>query len=49
MRTAMRGESARIDTDVATEFAVSWNPFVKSNASATMIVMTRRVTRPTGS
>jgi hypothetical protein len=28
---------------VATAFAVSWKPFVKSNASATTIVMTTRV------
>ena len=32
--TASRGESARVETVVATAFAVSWNPFVKSNASA---------------
>ena len=30
IRTAIRGVSARVDTDVATAFAVSWNPFVKS-------------------
>ena len=33
--TAIRGESARVETDVAIEFAVSWNPFVKSKKSAT--------------
>src|SRR3954447_1161382 len=43
--TARRGESARVDTDVATAFAVSWNPFVKSKTSATATVMTRSVTR----
>ena len=30
IRTARRGDSARVDTDVATAFAVSWKPFVKS-------------------
>ena len=30
--TASRGESARVETEVATAFAVSWKPFVKSNA-----------------
>src|SRR5690348_12886660 len=29
IRTARRGDSARVETDVATAFAVSWNPFVK--------------------
>ena len=29
-RTAARGESARVETEVATAFAVSWKPFVKS-------------------
>ena len=28
--TAMRGDSARVETEVATAFAVSWKPFVKS-------------------
>src|SRR5918992_5048710 len=32
--TATRGDSARVEIDVATAMAVSWNPFVKSNASA---------------
>ena len=32
--TATRGDSARVEIDVATAFAVSWKPFVKSNASA---------------
>ena len=40
--TAWRGVSARVDTDVAIEFAVSWNPFVKSNASAVRMTATRR-------
>ena len=34
-RTASRGESARVETLVAIEFAVSWKPFVKSKKSAT--------------
>src|SRR3954462_3989619 len=33
-RTATRGGIARVETDVATALAVSWKPFVKSNASA---------------
>src|SRR3954452_13756371 len=32
--TATRGGIARVETEVATALAVSWNPFVKSNASA---------------
>ena len=32
--TAIRGESARVETLVAIEFAVSWKPFVKSKKSA---------------
>ena len=32
--TATRGDIARVETDVAIEFAVSWKPLVKSNASA---------------
>ena len=43
IRTASRGESARVETEVATAFAVSWKPFVKSNASATTTVMTSSV------
>ena len=39
--TATRGDSARVETDVATAFAVSWKPFVKSKPSATTIVMIR--------
>jgi hypothetical protein len=35
LRTANRGERARVETDVAIEFAVSWKPFVKSKKSAT--------------
>src|SRR3954469_6245392 len=32
--TATRGGIARVETEVATALAVSWKPFVKSNASA---------------
>jgi hypothetical protein len=35
MITAARGDIARVETLVAIEFAVSWNPFVKSKKSAT--------------
>ncbi len=42
INTAIRGERARVETDVATAFAVSWKPFVKSNASATATITTRR-------
>src|SRR5436190_9143017 len=39
--TASRGDIARVEIAVATTFAVSWNPFVKSNASAVPTTMTR--------
>src|SRR2546430_17350146 len=39
-RTARRGVSARVETDVATAFAVSWKPFVKSKPRATTITTT---------
>src|ERR687886_659647 len=45
--TAMRGESARVDTDVATAFAVSWKPFVKSKPSEAATTTTRRTSPPT--
>src|SRR4051794_10982088 len=38
--TAMRGERARVETDVATAFAVSWNPLVKSKPRATTTTTT---------
>ncbi len=38
--TAARGERARVETLVAIEFAVSWNPFVKSKKSATATTAT---------
>src|SRR5438067_5592653 len=34
-KTAVRGVSARVETEVATALAVSWNPFVKSKPRAT--------------
>src|SRR5256885_9155148 len=40
--TAIRGVSARVETEVATALAVSWNPLVKSKPSATTITTTRR-------
>ena len=40
-RCAARAPASR--SLVATAFAVSWKPFVKSNASATTIVTTRSV------
>src|SRR5579862_9895171 len=33
--TATRGDSTRVDTTVAIEFAASWNPLRKSKARAT--------------
>ncbi len=33
--TATPGESTRVDTTVAIEFALSWNPLMKSKMSAT--------------
>jgi hypothetical protein len=39
--TASRGDIARVDTDVATTFAVSWKPLVKSNASAETMTITK--------
>ncbi len=36
----MRGSIARVEMDVATTFAVSWKPFVKSNASAVATTIT---------
>src|SRR3954449_57715 len=39
--TANRGDMARVDTDVAIALAVSWKPFVKSNASAVPTTITR--------
>src|SRR3954452_18565670 len=38
--TASRGAMALVEIDVATTFAVSWNPFVKSNISAVTTTIT---------
>ena len=43
--TATRGAIARVEIDVATALAVSWNPFVKSNASAVATTI-QRTTSP---
>src|SRR5256714_5248073 len=42
MSTATRGVTARVPTEVAIAFAVSWKPFVKSKPSATTMTTTRR-------
>src|SRR4051794_38933107 len=39
--TAIRGGTARVEIAVATTFAVSWKPLVKSNASAAATTITR--------
>src|SRR3954449_6428935 len=44
--TAKRGDIARVDTDVAIAFAVSWKPFVKSKASAVTTTITRMTSLP---
>jgi len=48
--TAARGVRTRVDTTVAIEFAASWKPFMKSNASATRMRTSRRTNggRPEG-
>src|SRR6266576_4261922 len=38
IRTASRGDTARVDTDVAMALAVSWKPLVKSNPTAIRMV-----------
>src|SRR5262249_10269914 len=38
--TAMRGESTRVDTTVAIEFAASWKPLMTSKTSATAVIRT---------
>src|SRR3954452_5885216 len=40
--TATFGGSARVEIEVATTLAVSWNPFVKSKASAVATTRTKR-------
>ena len=46
--TAIRGESARVETDVATALAVSWKPFVKSKPRATTTTKTSRAVSTRG-
>ena len=45
--TAVFGASARVEIDVATALAVSWKPFVKSNASAVATTITRMMSLST--
>ena len=45
--TAVRGPSAPVAMDVAIAFPVSWNPLVKSKASAVMTTNTSTVSLPT--
>src|SRR4029078_7197714 len=40
--TALAGASTRVDTTVEIELAASWNPFRKSNVSATAMMTTRK-------
>lgn len=42
MPTAARGESTRVETEVAIAFAVSWKPFMKSKMTARTITARRR-------
>src|SRR4029079_6651018 len=44
--TAVRGDIARVDTDVAIAFAVSWKPLVKSKARAVATTITRTTSSP---
>src|SRR4051794_21909385 len=44
--TAERGPIARVEIEVATAFAVSWNPFVKSNARAVPTTIHRTTSDP---
>ena len=41
--TACCGESTRVETTVAIEFAASWKPLKKSNANATAMMMTTQI------
>src|SRR3954454_19313602 len=40
--TALLGDSTRVETTVAIEFAASWKPFRKSNVRATRMMKTTR-------
>src|ERR671914_325906 len=46
--TATRGGIARVEIEVATTLAVSWKPFVKSNASAVATTITSVTSESTG-
>src|SRR5919206_81053 len=46
--TASRGVSTLVETTVAMEFAASWNPLKKSNASATPTMRTSATFMPSG-
>ena len=46
--TATRGDIARVEIEVATEFAVSWKPLVKSNARAVATTIQRTSSSPIG-
>src|SRR5918995_4835228 len=45
--TASRGDSARVEIDVATALAVSWKPLVKSNARAVATTIQRTMSEST--
>ena len=47
IRTAVRGFSAPVAIEVAIALAVSWKPFVKSNATAAAITRMRMSSDPT--
>jgi hypothetical protein len=47
MPTATRGAIARVEIEVATALAVSWKPFVKSNASAAATTIQRTTSEST--
>ena len=44
--TATFGGIARVEIEVATTFAVSWNPFVKSKTSAVATTITTMISLP---
>ena len=46
--TATLGGIARVEIDVATTFAVSWKPFVKSKISAVATTITTMISLPIG-
>jgi hypothetical protein len=41
--TAAEGDSTRVETTVAMEFAASWNPLIKSKASATRMIASTKI------